>query len=261
MIFTIVFKIIIHVLLIEGLNRIARKSRWGILVPLSFLVSGLLILINFAIPVTSSSSLKTVSGNLESTGRDKNGWFAIYLSNNTLPFVVPNDDEKFFEKDKFLSEVEVGDPIKLSILKRAENSEAVFIVVFDIESKGFYYMSHEPLIESRLHERNVTIPIVIAISILLSLSLVLAWRMPNPITDLALSAYLGTLIMMVIDSLFQNNNIPGMHPTIYLVIIYPIIWVFENWRHPLQRKDWLLNIIFYILMIGLAAFSYIITLQ
>ncbi|GAP12806.1 hypothetical protein LARV_00542 [Longilinea arvoryzae] len=261
MIFTIILRLIIHVFLIGGLNRIARKSRWGILVPLSFLVSGFLILLNFAIPAITPSELMTVSGNLESTGRDKNGWFVIYLNNHTLQFVVPDDDEKFFLEDKFLSEIQVGDPLNLSILKRVENSDEVYRIVFDIESKGFYYLSHEPLIESRLHERNVTIPIVIAISILLSLSLVLAWRMPNPISDLALSACLGTLIMLVIDTLFHNNSVPSMLPIISLVFIYPIIWVFENWRRPLQRKDWLLNMVFYILMIGLAAFSYIITLQ
>lgn len=256
----IIVELIIHVVLIEVLNRIARKSQWLTIAPLAFLISGFMIFIILTIPVVTPTGLKTVSGNLESTGIDKNGWFVINLKNHTLQFVVSGNDEKYFEKGKFLSNVKTDDLINLSILKRAENSGDPYRLVFDIESKGVLYLSHEPLLESRLQERKITFPIVITISILLGLSLVIAWRNPNPISDLALSAFLGTLIMVALDAIFRDSNIPGVLPTIYLAFIYPIVWIFENWRRPLKRKDWVINIAVYFLMIGLGLFSYLITI-
>jgi hypothetical protein len=256
----VIVELIIHVILIEVLNRIAKKSQWLSLAPLAFLVSGFIILIILTIPVITPSGLNIVSGQLASTGQDENGWFVINLTNHTLQFVVSGSDDEYFEKEKFLANVHPGDLVILSILKRAENSEESYRSVFDIESKGFVYLSHEPLLESRLQERKITFPIVITISILLGLCMLIAWRNPNPISDLALSAFLGTLIMIALDALFRESNIPGVLPTIYLAFIYPIIWIIENWRHPLTKKDWLINLAVYILMIGLVTFSYLITL-
>lgn len=256
----VIVELILHVILTEILNLIAKKSQWFIFAPLGFLLSGFMIFIILTIPPITPSGLKVISGYLENTGYDKNGWFVIRLTNNTLEFVISDNDAIYFEKDNFLSNVQLGDLVNLSILKRAENSEEHYRLVFDVQAGEYNYLSHEPLLESRNKERKVTFPIVITISFLLGLSMIIAWRIPNPVSDLVLSAFLGTLIMIALDSLFRKSNIPGVLPTIILTFIYPIVWLVENWHHRLTKKDWIINAVSYFLMIGLGIFSYLITL-
>jgi predicted membrane channel-forming protein YqfA (hemolysin III family) len=173
--------------------------------------------------------------------------------------VIQTDDDQYFEKERFLKDIQKGDNLDISILKRVKNSQESYRIAFEIKANGFTYLPSAPLLDKRLRERHVTFPIIIAVSSIIALVTYLAWRHPNPILDLALCAYLGTMIMIAIDALFRKSDIPGVLPTLFLIVIYPILWLFQRLFQKMGKKEWLLNLGCYSLMILLGAFSFFIS--
>lgn len=144
---------------------------------------GLFALLFFAPPDLSPQSQIAITGTFGALEPREGSDLTITLTGNAQHFVIESGDFAFFNLQGFTHDVRPGDPLTLSVPRRAYEDRRRFsdLVILQVYAAGRSYIDSDRLIESRRREANTLFPLGMAVALGIAVLAILpAIRSPWP---------------------------------------------------------------------------------